>query len=99
MDESWKNGLITAQELRDSTALASPEAIALVKEILEVAKKESEQGLKSFLYCVSETKKFNLLPKVVTMLCSLGYDASMTKSKVTDWRDGNYPMCEIHISW
>lgn len=99
MDESWKNGLITAQELRDSTSLASPEAIALVKEILEVAKSDNEQGLKSLVYYVSDSKKFNLLPKVVTMLCSLGYDASMTKSNVTDWHDGNYPMSSIHISW
>lgn len=99
MDDSWKNGLITAQELRDSSTLPSPEAIALVKEILEVAKNDNEQGLKSLIYHVSDSKKFNLLPKVVTMLCSLGYDASMTKSNVTDWRNGNYPIFEIRISW
>jgi hypothetical protein len=96
MDDSWKNGLITAQELRDSTALASPEAIALVKDILEEAKKVSEAGNNSFVYYVNDSKKFNLVTKVVTMLCSLGYDTSMIKSKVVG-REGNYR--EIHVSW
>lgn len=99
MDDSWKVGLITAEEMRNANVFTQ-ECIDLVKDILEAAKKENEQNLKSLVYLIGDSKKFNLLPKVVTMLCSLGYDSSMTQSKMSDWRDdGDYSMSLIHISW
>lgn len=96
MDDSWKSGLITAEEMRKANDVIPPEAIALVKDILEVAKKVNEENRKSTSYSLYDSEKFKYLPKVVSMLCELGYDASFD---VRLAGAGSYKTYDISISW
>lgn len=85
---SWKDGLITAEQMRNrnSNEELGPE-ISLIKKILKLAE---NSWFRTVTYFVIDEKKYHLLPKVVSKLCELGYDASFTKNK---------DLAAIHISW
>lgn len=100
MDESWKNGLISAQEMRkQKTKLSSEpsaEALSLVKNLLEEVSTWGENNRYS---CeVSNPKHFKLVPQVVSILCDLGYNVTFKKVN-PDYRVRNDVYYEIHITY
>lgn len=74
MNNSWKDGLISAHEMRNLNVSPSPEVIALIKTFLEEAKGAQKNDLKKVAIYIKDSKVIKLLPNVSSALYALGYN-------------------------